>query len=139
MINWHIHWEIAIQLGMLLAASLLAIGPLRHRFVYADIVRPSRSRVWLFTLGVLVIFLAEATPIHELSEQYLFSMHMTQHMLLVLLAIPLMMLGTPAWLIGPDWPKHGNVAHAVSSLVARQKMQLDRVRDAAAQPRIPGD
>ncbi|HEY7065124.1 MAG TPA: cytochrome c oxidase assembly protein [Chloroflexota bacterium] len=101
MIDWHIHWEIAIQLGMLLAAYLLVIGPLRHRFVYADIVRPSRSRVWLFTLGVLVIFLAEATPIHELSEQYLFSMHMTQHMLLVLLAVPLMMLGTPAWLIRP--------------------------------------
>jgi len=99
--DFHIHWEIVVQLVMLEAAYLLAIGPLRHRFVYPDVVRPDRSRAWLFSLGVFVIFVAEATPIHELSEQFLFSIHMTQHLLLVILAIPLMMLGTPAWLIRP--------------------------------------
>jgi putative membrane protein len=99
--DFHIHWEIAAQLLVLEAAYLLAIGPLRHRFVYPDVVRPSRGRAWLFTLGVFVIFLAEATPIHELSEQFLFSVHMTQHLLLVLLAVPLLMLGTPAWLVRP--------------------------------------
>ena len=99
--DFHIHWEIAAQLVMLEAAYLLAIGPLRYRFVYPEVVRPSRGRAWLFSLGVFVIFLAEATPIHELSEQFLFSVHMTQHLLLVMLAVPLLMLGTPAWLVRP--------------------------------------
>jgi putative membrane protein len=101
MADFHIHWEIVAQLVMLEAAYLLAIGPLRHRFVYKDVVRPSRGRAWLFSLGIFVIFVAEATPLHELSEQFLFSIHMTQHLLLVILAIPLLMLGTPAWLIRP--------------------------------------
>jgi putative membrane protein len=55
----------------------------------------------LFTLGVLVIYLAEGTPLHELSEQYLFTAHMVQHLLLISLAVPLMLLGTPAWLLRP--------------------------------------
>jgi putative membrane protein len=101
MSDFHIHWEIVAQLVVLESAYLLAIGPLRHHFVYPDVVRPSRARAWLFTLGIFVIFMAEATPMHEISEQFLFSVHMTQHLLLVLLAIPLMLLGTPAWLVRP--------------------------------------
>ncbi|HLH23037.1 MAG TPA: cytochrome c oxidase assembly protein [Chloroflexota bacterium] len=101
MTDFHIHWEIAAQLALIEAAYLLAIGPLRHHFVYRDVVRPSRGRAWLFSLGIFIIFLAEATPIHELSEEYLFSVHMTQHLMLVLGAVPLMLLGTPAWMVRP--------------------------------------
>ena len=96
--DWHVHWDVIAILLLIEGGYLLAVGPWRHRFVHADLVRPERKQVWLFSLGVFSIFLAEGTPIHDLSEQYLFSIHMTQHLLLVLLAIPLMMLGTPTWL-----------------------------------------
>jgi putative membrane protein len=45
--------------------------------------------------------LAEGTPLHGLSEQYLFSAHMTQHILILLIAPPLLLLGTPEWLLRP--------------------------------------
>ncbi|MFL5731701.1 MAG: cytochrome c oxidase assembly protein [Chloroflexia bacterium] len=51
-----------------------------------------------FTAGVLVLLLALASPLHLLGEHYLFSAHMTQHLLLVLVVPPLLLLGTPAWL-----------------------------------------
>jgi putative membrane protein len=97
----HLHWDIAAQLLVLEAAYLAAIGPLRHRFVHARLVRPSRAQALMFTGGVFVVFLAEATPLHELSEQYLFSAHMVQHLLLISLAVPMMLVGTPAWLLRP--------------------------------------
>jgi putative membrane protein len=54
-------------------------------------------RIWesaSFTLGFLTLFLALATPLHSLGS-YLFSAHMVQHELLMLVAAPLLVLGKP--------------------------------------------
>lgn len=56
-----------------------------------------------YTLGVLVIFLALVSPIDTLGDDYLFSAHMLQHMMLGLMAPALLVAGTPeafvqAWL-----------------------------------------
>src|SRR4051794_32731593 len=51
-----------------------------------------------FTAGVLVLLLALVSPLHALGETYLFSAHMVQHLLLVLVVPPLLILGTPAWM-----------------------------------------
>lgn len=99
--DWHLHWDVAAQLLLLEGAYLLAIGPLRRHFVYPEHVRPRRVPALLFTTGVFVLFIAEGTPLHEISEQFLFSAHMVQHLLLISLAAPLLLLGTPAWLLRP--------------------------------------
>ena len=49
----------------------------------------------------MVIFMALLSPIHILSDQYLFSMHMFQHIMLTLIAPPLLILGVPARLLKP--------------------------------------
>jgi len=41
------------------------------------------------------------TPLSLISDQYLFSAHMLQHILLTLVAPPLMLLGLPGWLFDP--------------------------------------
>jgi len=46
-----------------------------------------------------VIFLALNGPLHTLSDEYLFSVHMVQHMLLMLVMPPLLILGVPPWLV----------------------------------------
>jgi cytochrome c oxidase assembly factor CtaG len=51
-----------------------------------------------FTAGVVVLLLALVSPLHALGERYLFSAHMVQHLLLVLVVPPLLILGTPAWI-----------------------------------------
>jgi len=49
-----------------------------------------------FLGGVAVIFLALASPIAFLAQGYMFSAHMLQHLLLVMLAPPLLLLGLPS-------------------------------------------
>jgi cytochrome c oxidase assembly factor CtaG len=49
----------------------------------------------LFLLGDLVMLLALISPLDDLSDDYLFSAHMLQHMLLVLAVPPLLILGIP--------------------------------------------
>lgn len=56
--------------------------------------RPLRSLL-LFLAGDLVLFIALVSPLDELGDTYLFSAHMVQHLLLVLLAPPLLIAGLP--------------------------------------------
>jgi len=49
----------------------------------------------LYTTGVIVLLLALVSPIDTLSDNYLFSVHMIQHLLLILVVAPLMLLGLP--------------------------------------------
>lgn len=87
--------------GLLLLAGLylLGVGPLRRRFRLGPPV--SRGKIALYLSGVFCLLIALEGPIHELSDTYLFSAHMVQHMLLIYAAPPLMLLGTPAWLLRP--------------------------------------
>jgi cytochrome c oxidase assembly factor CtaG len=50
----------------------------------------------LYQAGVLVLFLALESPVDVLGEDYLFSAHMFQHLLLILIIPPLLLLGIPA-------------------------------------------
>src|SRR3954454_14370293 len=87
--------------GLLLLAGvyLLGIGPLRKRFKLGPPV--SWARIASYLGGVLCLLVALEGPIHELSDFYLFSAHMVQHMLLIYAAPPLMLLGIPDWLLRP--------------------------------------
>ena len=98
-IHWHAHPDVLIGLAVLEGAYLLGVGPLREKHRLADDI--DSRQVATFTAGVLVIFVSLLSPIHELSDKYLFSAHMLQHVLLTLIAPPLLVLGTPDWLIRP--------------------------------------
>lgn len=55
--------------------------------------RDARSRPWCFALGLLTAFIALQSPIDRGGDQYLFSIHMLQHLLLMMVAPPLLLLG----------------------------------------------
>jgi putative membrane protein len=49
----------------------------------------------------VVLLLALNGPVHDLSDYYLFSAHMVQHLLLTLVFPPLLIAGIPGWLLSP--------------------------------------
>lgn len=88
-----------MSLILVQGAYLLGVGPLRERYGLAESVEP--RQVATFSAGILVIFFAILSPLHVLADDVLFSAHMVQHVLLTLVAPPLLILGTPDWLIRP--------------------------------------
>jgi putative membrane protein len=90
-----------LRAGLLLLAGvyLLGIGPLRTRFRLGP--PASKKQIASYLSGVLILLVALEGPIHELSDTYLFSVHMIQHMLLIYAAPPLLLLGIPDWLLRP--------------------------------------
>jgi putative membrane protein len=97
--HWHAHPDVLLGLALIEGVYLLGVGPLRTRYNFAGSVDSRQTAT--FTAGVLVIFVSLLSPIHELSDTYLFSAHMVQHVLLTLVAPPLLILGMPDWLLRP--------------------------------------
>src|SRR2546426_10119387 len=95
-LDWRLHPDVVLLCVTLLGAYFYAINVLRPRL--SDAGRVKHSQVALYLCGVLAIFIATGTPIHDLSEQYLLSVHMVQHLLLTLVAPPLLIAGVPSWL-----------------------------------------
>ncbi|HYD84833.1 MAG TPA: cytochrome c oxidase assembly protein [Opitutus sp.] len=106
MIDWgHWHNEPYLVGGLVLAGWLWAIlaGPLRARLARraglpADIPFP-RGHAWRFYSALVIFYLAVGSPLDQIGERFLFSVHMLQHQLLVYPAAILFLLGLPWWMV----------------------------------------
>jgi putative membrane protein len=94
-----LHPETVFGLVLLAGLYLLGVGPLRRRYSWADGVSPWRVGAFLSALGA--VFVTVNGPLHDLSERSLVSAHMVQHLLLTLVIPPLLLSGTPGWLVRP--------------------------------------
>lgn len=95
-----LHWHtepllLALVIGAGWAYLMLA-GPLRPRLAAGEPF--PWGNAFLFMLGLVVAYLTVASPLDQLGEDFLFSAHMVQHMLLMYLAPPLLLLGLPSWM-----------------------------------------
>lgn len=94
---WTWEWSVLVGLGLLAALYLAALTAGRARLGGAG-SRFESGRAALFLAGLLVVAVSLNGPIHDLSDQYFFSAHMIQHLLLAQVVPLLLLLGTPLWL-----------------------------------------
>ena len=74
LLHWHGHPDVLIGLFILQGGYLIGIGPARKKFNLSQTVDPGQTL--LFSSGVFVIFIALLSPLHALSDDYMFSAHM---------------------------------------------------------------
>jgi len=91
--SWN-HWDLHPSV----LAGLVLLGGL---YVFLGGHKSARRHVASFGGALLVLFVALNGPLHNLSDKYLFSAHMAQHLLLTLVFPPLLLYGTPAYVIRP--------------------------------------
>ena len=94
--TWHVHPDVIVLCLGLLVAYWYAVNVWRPHL--QDAGRVKRRQVAYYCAGVAVIYVAGGTPIHDLSENWLLSAHMLQHLLFSLVAAPLLLAGVPTWL-----------------------------------------
>jgi putative membrane protein len=86
------------------AIAMVRLGPTRAAPGQAVV---TRFQITCWSLGVLAMWVASDYPIHDIAERYNFSIHMVQHLMLTMVVAPLLLLGTPAWLLRtilrPPW------------------------------------
>lgn len=93
--RWSVHWSTVIGI-----AALAALYVWRARQGGSAETPTGLEKTW-FVSGLLVMFCSLNGPLHDLSDGFLFSAHMTQHLLLTLLLPPLLIAGTPGWMLRP--------------------------------------
>ena len=94
------HPEVWVLVVFLVGAWLYAvrfIGPLSPEVQAGEPVL-SRRQGWMFAAVIALLWGASDWPIHDISEEYLYSVHMFQHMALSYFLPPLVLLATPVWL-----------------------------------------
>lgn len=123
--RFSIHWSTvggivalgALRVGIAVSRGHGIAGANRDRASAPTPPRPRDPAIPLFLAGLALLFLSLNGPLHDLSDTYLFSAHMVQHLLLTLVVVPLLIIGTPEWLLRPA---------LASPLVARTARVLTR-------------
>ena len=82
-------WHPDVVAGVAFLAGLYVAAARRAN------LRPSAGARTAFVGALAVLLAALNGPLHDLSDAYLFSAHMVQHLLLTLVVPPLLLLGTP--------------------------------------------
>ena len=78
-LNWVLEPSIIFAVLLVTGAYLGAITAWRGRFPGSAPV--PRGRIAAFLLGMLTLLLALVSPLADLSDYYLFSVHMVEHLL----------------------------------------------------------
>jgi putative membrane protein len=99
---WSIDPSVPIGLAVLGSAYVWA---LRRQPLLAAGTPVERRRVASFAAALVVLLGALTGPLHDLSDYYLFSAHMIQHLLLAFVMPPLLLYGVPGWMVRPLLPR----------------------------------
>ncbi|MXZ07783.1 MAG: cytochrome c oxidase assembly protein [Acidimicrobiia bacterium] len=95
---WHPHydvWAFVLVVGYGYLHTIRRIGPA----LGVPKPRVTGKQVALFFSGLVSLWVVSDWPFHDIAEQRLFLFHMIEHMTLALVSAPLMIAGTPAWVL----------------------------------------
>lgn len=102
--NWTAWPADPIVVGGLIALGAGYVAATLWRRRIAPGARVDALKAASFSGALAVLFGTLTGPLHELSDYYLFSAHMVQHMLLVFTMPPLLLYGLPGWMLRPLLP-----------------------------------
>ncbi|MDQ4145860.1 MAG: cytochrome c oxidase assembly protein [Actinomycetota bacterium] len=97
--EWNPHPDVWLLIALLVGGYVFAIRKW-GRTEAPDPTRPvERKKIVLYGLGVAALWVGSDWPMHEISENFLFSVHMFQHMIFTFIAPPLLLMGLPSWML----------------------------------------
>ena len=98
-LTWTAHPDVWLLIIVLVAGYFGAIRYLAQGRAPADEEPAAQTQKLFYLSGVVMLWIGADWPLHELSEDFLFSAHMVQHTLFSLAAPPLLLLGMPPWML----------------------------------------
>ncbi|MEX0664766.1 MAG: cytochrome c oxidase assembly protein [Acidimicrobiia bacterium] len=96
--DWHAHPDVWLLIAVLAGGYWLLVQRVGPRFAAPGESPVTRFQAICFGLGIAAVWLASDWPIHDVAEGSMYSVHMVQHLLISMVATPLLLLGTPGWL-----------------------------------------
>ncbi|MEQ1700853.1 MAG: cytochrome c oxidase assembly protein [Ilumatobacteraceae bacterium] len=91
--------EVYLLVAFLIGAFVYMVRVIGPKAVAPGQPVYTRRNLWCFVGSMVLLFVASTWPIHQIGEDYLYSAHMLQHMMLSSFLPPLVLLATPEWLL----------------------------------------
>jgi len=98
-VQFHAHWDVLGAAAALLIGYFYGLRSLAGRYAPQGEVAVTSRQKALFVGGVATIVVVSSWPVHDIGESSLFMFHMVEHLGLALVVPPLLLLGTPWWLL----------------------------------------
>lgn len=99
LVKFHAHLDVIGAAAAMLLGYFYGLRALQGRYAPRGEVAVTRRQKTLFVGGVVLMVAVSSYPIHDIGEQSLFMFHMVEHLVLALVVPPLILLGTPWWLL----------------------------------------
>jgi hypothetical protein len=97
-LQFHSHPSVLVViagLGVFFWWAFTRLGP--TRVAPGEVVATKRQKQWVIA-GLVWTFVFSYWPLHDISEKYLFLVHMIQHSVFTMVAPACFLLGAPKWL-----------------------------------------
>lgn len=96
---FHIHLDVVGIVAALVVGYVYGVRRLAARHAPAGEPAVTGRQIAWFTGGVVLFLAVETWPLHDVATGSLFTAHMIEHMTLALLVPPMILNGTPWWLL----------------------------------------
>jgi putative membrane protein len=95
---WQPHVEIWLLMAAVVGLGLYTTRVIQPKVVAAGGAPVSRKQKTWFAVGLVFLWLSTDWPVHDISEERLYWVHMLQHSVLTVVVPPAFLLATPVWL-----------------------------------------
>jgi putative membrane protein len=96
--RYQAHPEVWLLVASLVAAYVYMVRVIGPKAVPAGTPAVTRKQLAAFTAGIGLLWFASDWPVHDIGEEYLYSVHMFQHLVFSYFAPPLLLLSLPGWM-----------------------------------------
>ena len=96
--RFQFHPEVWILVAGVLFLARYAVKGIAPNFVQPNEEIYTRKNFFAFWAALFALWFASDWPMHDISEEYLYSVHMVQHMIISLIVPPLLLTALPVWL-----------------------------------------
>ncbi len=97
--RYQLHLEVWLLIAFLVSSYIYVVRVLGPKAVPVGEPIVTRRQLVCFVTGILIMLLSTDWPMHDIAEEYLYSVHMFQHMSLTYFMPPLVVLATPEWFV----------------------------------------
>ena len=92
------HPEVWLLVAFLIGAYVYTVRVIGPKAVPAGEPAVTRRQVGCFVGAMALLWFGSDWPVHDIGEQYLYSVHMFQHMIFSYFVPPLALMATPQWM-----------------------------------------
>jgi len=96
--RFQVHLEIWVLLLFLVGAYVYTVRVIGPKVAPEGRI-VTRGQIRAFVAMIVLLWLSSDWPVHDLAEEYLYSVHMVQHMALSMFVPPLALMAIPEWMM----------------------------------------